>query len=170
MALMKECMTMKFKKLIKTGLLAGALVSPLMFAGNAEASGYCREYQKSIYVGGDRESGYGTACLQPDGSWMITDTRGSVDPFDELRQDNAIIYAQERPVYYRYGPSYRPVTYYVPVRQYYRPRPLLSFYFGDNDRHRHGWNHWNRGRDWDRHDRWDHDDGDRRRGHRHRDD
>ena len=32
---------------------------------------YCREFQQSITVGGKSESGYGTACRQPDGSWQI---------------------------------------------------------------------------------------------------
>lgn len=34
-------------------------------------STYCREYQQTITVGGKTESGYGTACRQPDGSWKI---------------------------------------------------------------------------------------------------
>lgn len=32
---------------------------------------YCREFQNKITVGGKTESGYGTACRQPDGSWQI---------------------------------------------------------------------------------------------------
>lgn len=37
-----------------------------------DASGnYCREYQQTIYVGGQQEMGYGIACRQPDGSWKI---------------------------------------------------------------------------------------------------
>jgi surface antigen len=36
------------------------------------ASGqYCREYQQTINVGGQKEQGYGTACRQADGSWKI---------------------------------------------------------------------------------------------------
>ena len=36
------------------------------------ASGqYCREFQQTITVGGEQQSGYGTACRQPDGSWEI---------------------------------------------------------------------------------------------------
>ena len=92
---------------------------------------------------------------------MIVSTRGSVDPFEELRDDNAIIYAQHQPVYYEYGPSYRPVTYhtYAP-RPVYRPRQsTIVFSFGDNDRRGHHWNNgWNRHRGWDRHDRHDRDD------------
>ncbi len=30
---------------------------------------YCREYQSNVSVGGQPQSSYGTACLQPDGSW-----------------------------------------------------------------------------------------------------
>ena len=32
---------------------------------------YCREYTSNINVGGKTQSGYGTACRQPDGSWQI---------------------------------------------------------------------------------------------------
>lgn len=32
---------------------------------------YCREYQQDITVGGETQTGYGTACRQPDGSWQI---------------------------------------------------------------------------------------------------
>ncbi len=31
----------------------------------------CREFQQTITVGGQQQSGYGTACRQPDGSWQI---------------------------------------------------------------------------------------------------
>jgi len=32
---------------------------------------YCREFTQTIKIGGKSESGYGTACRQPDGSWKI---------------------------------------------------------------------------------------------------
>lgn len=32
---------------------------------------YCREYQATITVGGQQQQSFGTACLQPDGSWRI---------------------------------------------------------------------------------------------------
>jgi surface antigen len=32
---------------------------------------YCREYQQTITVGGERQPSYGTACRQPDGTWHI---------------------------------------------------------------------------------------------------
>ncbi|MFZ5834964.1 MAG: RT0821/Lpp0805 family surface protein [Pseudomonadota bacterium] len=31
----------------------------------------CREFQQTITVGGKQQSGYGTACRQPDGSWRV---------------------------------------------------------------------------------------------------
>lgn len=32
---------------------------------------YCREYQHTVYVGGQPQQAYGHACRQPDGSWQI---------------------------------------------------------------------------------------------------
>jgi len=32
---------------------------------------YCREFQQTIVVGGQRQQGFGTACRQPDGTWQI---------------------------------------------------------------------------------------------------
>lgn len=32
---------------------------------------YCREYQQTVKIGGREEQAYGTACRQPDGSWLI---------------------------------------------------------------------------------------------------
>lgn len=39
--------------------------------GYADSGEYCREYQQTIYVGGQQESAYGVACRQPDGTWKI---------------------------------------------------------------------------------------------------
>lgn len=32
---------------------------------------YCREYSQTIYVEGRSQTGYGTACQNPDGSWQM---------------------------------------------------------------------------------------------------
>lgn len=32
---------------------------------------YCREYQRSVNVGGHLQESYGTACRQPDGAWKV---------------------------------------------------------------------------------------------------
>lgn len=39
--------------------------------GTAAGGEYCREYQQTIYVGGQQETGYGIACQRPDGTWEI---------------------------------------------------------------------------------------------------
>jgi len=36
-----------------------------------DAGQYCREYNQTIVVGGQKQQGHGTACRQPDGSWQI---------------------------------------------------------------------------------------------------
>ncbi len=37
-----------------------------------QASGkYCREYRQTVMIGGQQQDAYGTACRQPDGSWLI---------------------------------------------------------------------------------------------------
>ncbi|HLZ64635.1 MAG TPA: hypothetical protein VKQ29_00325 [Aliidongia sp.] len=37
----------------------------------APAAQTCREYQSTIQVNGQPQQSYGTACLQPDGTWRI---------------------------------------------------------------------------------------------------
>jgi surface antigen len=32
---------------------------------------YCREFTQEIFIGGKKQTGYGRACRQPDGSWEI---------------------------------------------------------------------------------------------------
>jgi surface antigen len=32
---------------------------------------YCREYQQTVFIGGEEQQAYGTACRQPDGTWKI---------------------------------------------------------------------------------------------------
>ena len=39
--------------------------------GQSSTGRYCREYQQTIYVDGQQESAYGTACQNDDGSWEI---------------------------------------------------------------------------------------------------
>jgi surface antigen len=39
--------------------------------GTSSSGRYCREYQQTVTVGGQKQSAYGTACQQPDGSWEV---------------------------------------------------------------------------------------------------
>ena len=41
--------------------------------GYSSGGAYCREYQQTVYVGGKKESAFGRACRQPDGSWKIVE-------------------------------------------------------------------------------------------------
>ena len=38
-----------------------------------QSGAYCREYNQTIVVGGQKQDGYGKACRQPDGSWKIVE-------------------------------------------------------------------------------------------------
>ena len=37
----------------------------------ADSGTYCREYQSTVTINGQKEKTFGTACRQPDGSWQI---------------------------------------------------------------------------------------------------
>ena len=37
----------------------------------AQNGRYCREYQQTIYIDGQPQTGYGTACQNADGTWQI---------------------------------------------------------------------------------------------------
>lgn len=39
--------------------------------GTSNSGRYCREYSQTIYVDGRQQTGYGTACRAPDGSWEL---------------------------------------------------------------------------------------------------
>ncbi len=39
--------------------------------GYDNTGSYCREFQQTITVGGQKQQGYGTACQQRDGTWKI---------------------------------------------------------------------------------------------------
>lgn len=59
---------------IKSTLLSICVIS--VFAGmsipaSADDGEYCREYTRTVTIGGKITEAYGTACLQPDGSWKI---------------------------------------------------------------------------------------------------
>lgn len=132
--------------------LTGALLlTGLSTAAHANQP-YCREYTKQVSVGGRVQEGYGTACMQPDGSWAVSDEQTQPDPNIQLAGGYYGTYS------FNNGPIYAapPPVYYPPAPQYYPPRPytsnlVLGFNFSDDDRY------WRGGRDgWDRH---------RRRGH-----
>lgn len=47
------------------------VMQQIAFTNPGDDGSYCREYQAVSTVGGRRQQTYGTACMQPDGSWQI---------------------------------------------------------------------------------------------------
>lgn len=39
--------------------------------GRTNTGSYCREYQQTIYVGGQQQTATGQACQNPDGTWKV---------------------------------------------------------------------------------------------------
>ena len=133
----------------KTVIAAGALVLAALCAhpGQAKAGDYCREYTRTVVIGGRVHEAYGTACLGPDGAWRIAD--------ENLAGNNAVVvdgrpYPAQNVTYVIHdGPRtiYRPRIQYVDY--YYRPAPVYAYpvygfgyYNGHHDRG------WHRGWDW----------------------
>jgi hypothetical protein len=61
---------------IKTIAATLALLAPLaahaqVTSGPAGNQPYCREFTQTVTIGNKTQQGWGTACLQPDGSWQI---------------------------------------------------------------------------------------------------
>lgn len=58
----------------------------------AEANApYCREFTKDVLIGGQMQKSYGTACLQPDGSWQVVNSDGSVGPETVIIRETQVI-------------------------------------------------------------------------------
>ncbi len=118
---------------LKSLLVASAIIYSSIPA--AAESRYCREYTKTITVGGKpQEQGYGTACMQPDGSWEIVSTNEA---------------APEPEYVETYTPMpVRTVEYIEYPRPVYiaRPQPAFSVSFGSygSSRHYHGKKHYYR--------------------------
>ena len=73
----------------------------------------CREFIKTIIIGGKEEQGYGTACRQPDGSWRIVAGEQQMD----RPPQSTTVYVHTPPErYYAYPPDF-----------YFRSPIYLSF-------------------------------------------
>ncbi len=134
---------MKKREILRAGVVLAVMIAPLFQAKPAQASGaYCREYTKTIWVGGQREKGYGRACLQPDGAWEIVDLEGSDTAQEFVRDDiRDRLYSENRRVVIvdRYGPVYDPPVYQI---SRYRPATFaLSFGHGGHAKRKRGWEH-----------------------------
>lgn len=145
-------------------LCTSAAIAIGMAGGYSEAQAevvHCREFTQSIVVNGVRQPGYGTACLQPDGSW-------------EIVSDGA---GYGRPSYPVAGPVYQAPPPAVPYNQTSTSLSIAlglplwghKHYYGDNwdrwhDRYRdyhHSDDHHGRGKGHNKHH------ADKRRGGKH---
>ena len=88
---------------------------------SAPQTQHCREFQKTVTIGGRSQEAYGTSCLQPDGSWKI------VSP-EETSPSPAPPPVAAVPVF----PAYRPVPFaYYPGYVFGPPVAVgLGFGFG----------------------------------------
>lgn len=140
--------------LIGLGLSGAALVG----APDDARADYCREYTRTVYIGNRTQEAYGTACLQPDGSWMIVgeglgnDIPSNVNDVEYVIRDNNHYVTPPRVVYYERRPTY------------YRSTPLFVWYHGGHYKGGHYYKYDKKR--WDRHDRHGRWDNHRWEGHR----
>ena len=113
---------------------------------------YCREYTQTVLIGGMRHKSYGTACMQPDGSWKMA----AAEP---IPQDQPVRYIS--PPQFVSAPRYvTPPPYYVAQQPIYYAQPYPypyyapvgisvgfghdwyhSGYHGNGYGYGHGWHH-----------------------------
>lgn len=155
---------------LKSLIVSGAFLASFMFLpSEAQAYGneYCREYTRTVYIGARTQEAYGTACLQPDGSWMIVGegpmrATGGITDVDYVIHDSRRDIMPPRVVYYNSPtivhtrPNY---VWYPAARNYQRGGFTISYANGgrwrDADYRRYNKRHY---------DRWDNG---RSRGHDH---
>jgi hypothetical protein len=81
-----------------------------VFAASAYADqSYCREYTQTFTIGNSTQKGYGTACLQPDGSWEIQ------TPAAVTQAAPSEVVVEQQPITYVVRDSR---TYFVPSRPF----------------------------------------------------
>jgi len=151
-------------KTITLGTFGAVLMAACLMAlpadANAYSNNYCREYTRTVYIGGCSQDAFGTACLQPDGSWMIVgeglgnDIPANVSQVDYVIRDNnryitpnRVVYYNTRPVYHRPHPA-PVVIWHKNDHRYYRNGKYVNYnpgWSGHGHHHKHK-NHHGRGR------------------------
>ena len=100
------------------------------FAGAAQANdNYCREYTRAIVIDGQKQEGYGTACLQPDGSWEIV----SEDKLADAKSYSAVKHVAVK------DRAYQPIVIYSNNKSYKKrsQKYARSHYSRGNNNYRH---------------------------------
>jgi hypothetical protein len=118
-----------------TRLMIGlAIIASIGTAATAQADEYCREYQRKVTIGGQIVDSWGTACMQPDGSWKLD----SGDVVSRIAEP--VYYTQPAPVAV-VEPLYvqQQIVYHEPIYSTYRyysgPSWGVSLNWSDRD----GW-------------------------------
>ena len=77
-------------------LSLGAHAAHAQYYPTANPQPYCREFTKVVDIGGRRESAYGTACMQPDGSWQIvSDDIPTSQPLQYMPEQHQVMYVPQ---------------------------------------------------------------------------
>ncbi|MFA5592416.1 MAG: hypothetical protein WC989_03785 [Micavibrio sp.] len=108
------------------------------------ATDYCREYTRTIHIGGRMEQAYGRACLQPNGDWMIV---GEGLANDIPPQASDVTYVIRDNTRYITPPR---VVYYSSPRVVYRSQPAFVWHHNSRSKSSHYVRHDNR-RNWSGH-------------------
>jgi hypothetical protein len=105
-----------FKHLKKIALGVAVVAGGFVWQpADAQASDYCREYTRTVYIGNRTQEAYGQACLQPNGDWMIVNEGAgnnnvylpsNATNVDYVIRDQNRYVTPSRVVYYK-EPNYR---------------------------------------------------------------
>jgi hypothetical protein len=81
---------------VHVGVAPQPVVAPLSPAPVYVSNPYCRPYKQTLSIAGETQVGYGTACLQPDGSWELM-TPASGDTFHYIYRGNRVFFTPPHP-------------------------------------------------------------------------
>ena len=109
-------------------LLSLAGTAHAQYYPTAATTPYCREFTKTVAIGGRIQPAYGRACYQPDGSWQIvSDDIPTAQPVQYYPAQNQVVYV----------PQPTPVSTFSLNFTSYNPNRLR--YYND---YGHGWRDW----------------------------
>ena len=137
------------KHKIKTFLYSLTFIAATASQAQAYGEPYCREYTEVFQIGGRSHQGYGTACLQPDGSWEKQGYDNYNTQYEQQKQ-NVVYVIDRQPVQIirpHYRPIYRPYAYAQPSNFFsvsfgdsgYRSRPYYGHGGNYGNHHNRGW-------------------------------
>ncbi len=125
-------------------LIAALAMIPLFTPAKAEAREYCREYTKTIRIGGKVEVGYGQACKRGD-TWEVVKLSGSSKAkdrvveriYDDLDDGDVRVVIVNRDYRYNY-----PRTYYTTHVEYSKPHYYKHAYKHNYGHYKKAKNHY----------------------------